>query len=190
MSSSTKNFCFIFLCFVSVFAYSQEEAVVKRERLNYSWGIGREHAGLGLNVLYYPKGWNLGVFSSVGYPVVKISYSLGIKYRFFFKSQKTRYTPYASFNYGYHNAFIAETNHPLQTNNKKYSKIIYGSSISIGVDTGPKISKKHYVSFGINFGLNNKEANEYEKFLLSRGYKKIDDNIPISFVLGLRFVLD
>lgn len=189
MGFSIKGLFLILFILILNSTYSQEE-VIHRERLTYSWGIGREHAGLGLNILYYPKGWNLGVFGAAGYPVVGLSYNVGLKYRFYFKSQKTRITPYFAFAYGYHNAFVARTNHPLQTNNEKYSKILYGSSISFGIDTGPKISKKHYMSFGINYGLNKKEADNYGKYLEALGYRRLDDNIPVSFVIGLRFVLD
>jgi len=184
------------LCFIYRDTYSQEE-VVNREKLTYSWGIGREHAGVGLSVLYYPKSLNLGFFGAIGYPAVGLSYSTGIKYRFYSKSQKSRFIPYSSLIYGYHRSFRTKSNNPLQTNTGKYDKIIIGPSISLGIDSGPKVLKKVYFSVGINYGFNNQEAEDYDEFLTSLGYKRVvNDDIyipvssPLSFIFGLRFILD
>ncbi len=196
MGFNIKGLSLILFILILNPTYSQEE-IINREKLTYSWGLGREHAGSGLSVLYYPKGLNLGVFGAIGYPVVGLSYSSGIKYRFYSKSQKSRFIPYSSLIYGYHRSFRTKSNNPLQTNDGKYDKIIIGPSISLGLDTGPKVSKKIYLSIGINYGFNNQEAEDYEEFLTSLGYKRVlNDDIyipissPLSFIFGLRFILD
>lgn len=191
-----KQICIFILFLIVKNSFAQEE-VINREKLTYSWGVGREHAGLGLNVLYYHQNKNIGIFGAIGYPVVGLSYSTGIKYRFYSKSQKSRFIPYSSLIYGYHRSFRTKSNHPLKANDGKYDKIILGPSISIGLDSGPKVSKKVYLSFGINCGFNNQEAEDYEEFLSTLGYNRVlNDDIdisvssPFSFIFGLRFILD